>query len=109
MSAGGIGFWTFAFPQDLIKSIIQTQSLQRFAAAAPVTPMSSPAAVASVSAPSTSAPLSFLATGRHLVRTEGVARLWRGFPIALFRGVPGAAITFTTYTTVMAHINDSGW
>jgi hypothetical protein len=38
-----------------------------------------------------------------------VGRLWRGFPVALFRGIPGAAITFTTYTTVMNNINERGW
>ena len=100
--AGGIGFWTFAFPQDLIKSIIQTHAPPPSLATAVV---SSNAAKPTPSAPSPS----FVATARELVAREGVGRLWRGFPVALFRGIPGAAITFTTYTTVMQNINQQGW
>ena len=111
MCAGGIGFWTFAFPQDLIKSIIQTQSsLQHVAASSTAARPSASVSVASSSISSSSpSPLSFLATGRQLVTNEGLGRLWRGFPIALFRGIPGAAITFTTYTTVMRNLNERGW
>ena len=104
-ACGGIGFWTFAFPQDLIKSIIQTHTTT-------VQPLTTATSTSSSSAPlssTSSRPLSFLATARHLVATEGVGRLWRGFPIALFRGIPGAAITFTTYTIVMSNINQQGW
>lgn len=103
VAAGGIGFWTFAFPQDLVKSIIQTQS------SLPLTPahLTNPASPATSATSASSA--SFLATARELVAREGIGRLWRGFPVALFRGVPGAAITFTTYTTVMQNINRQGW
>ena len=101
--AGGIGFWTFAFPQDLIKSIIQTHSAATTHAAT-ATPTAAAAQLAAVASSPT-----FLSTPRQLVAAEGVGRLWRGFPVALFRGVPGAAITFTTYTTVMQNINRQGW
>ena len=100
---GGIGFWTFAFPQDLIKSIIQTSS--------PPPPPAQPHHLATTPLPSTQPAPSptFLSTARELVAREGVARLWRGWSVALFRGIPGAAITFTTYTTVMQNINKQGW
>ena len=96
-AAGGIGFWTFAFPQDLIKSIIQTHTPPPQLTTSPASP--------TLSTPSPS----FLSTARDLVAREGVGRLWRGFPVALFRGIPGAAITFTTYTTVMQNMNRQGW
>ena len=100
LCSGGIGFWTFGFPQDLIKSVIQTQAMHTVTQTQP-----SAAAVL----PSSPAALSFFSTARQLVAAEGASRLWRGFPIALLRGIPGAAITFTTYTTVMSGMAQRGW
>lgn len=93
-ACGGIGFWTFAFPQDAIKSIIQTQTTHLIIGGVGDQQQQH----------QYNSPTSFFRTARSLIRNEGWARLYRGFPIALFRGIPGAAITFTTYQTVMTHI-----
>ncbi len=83
----GVGFWVTAFPQDSIKSVIQTRKV---------------AAAGSADAP---AALGFIGTGRQLLAEGGLKRLYRGFSIAVTRGIPGASITFATYATVMEHLN----
>ncbi len=70
---GGVGFWTFALPFDTIKSVVQTDA----------------------SATMTGAMANMWAEG-------GVKRLYRGATVAFGRGIPGAAVTFYTYTTVAA-------
>ena len=75
MSAGalaGVGFWLTAFPQDTIKSVIQTQQHKE----------------------------SFWRCGHRLVREEGARRLFRGFSVAVLRGIPGASVTFLVFTRV---------
>lgn len=76
MAAGalaGVSFWTVALPADAVKAVIQTDRLSSG---------------------------HFLRAGAQLVREGGIKRLYRGLPIACARGVPGAAITFTTYSYV---------
>ena len=66
MTAGaiaGIAFWCAAFPQDTIKSVIQTQ------------PHDTPPQYRT-----------FWGCARKIVREEGVTRLFRGFSVALTRG-----------------------
>lgn len=78
----GIGYWAVAFPQDAIKSVIQTQ---RTSASGRVE--------------------SFFECGARLVRTEGLGRLYRGFSVAVVRGIPGASVTFLTYTEVRKRLD----
>jgi len=79
MAAGalaGIGYWTTAFPQDAVKSVIQTQ---RYAAGQLAE--------------------GFFQCAARMVREEGFLRLYRGYSVAVMRGIPGASITFLAYTT----------
>ena len=46
------------------------------------------------------APLGFWGTAAEMIRTEGPLRLYRGLSVALLRGIPGASVTFLTYTQV---------
>jgi len=118
-ASAGVAFWVCAFPQDTIKNVIQTQGMNMAmggaapAAAAAVAGSSSAAAAAASEAAAAAAaaaahltkPAGFLATGARLVREEGLARLWRGFPIAALRGIPGASSTFLTYQLVINYLN----
>jgi hypothetical protein len=116
-ASAGVAFWVCAFPQDTIKNVIQTQGMNMaMAGAAPAAAAvagSSSAAAASAAASEAAAaaaahltqPAGFLATGARLVREEGLARLWRGFPIAALRGIPGASSTFLTYQLVINYLN----
>ncbi len=79
-SMAGIGYWALAFPQDTIKSVIQTGRVDGSASG-------------------------FFSTARSLIARDGFGRLWRGFPIALVRGIPGASVTFYTFTIVQQYIN----
>ena len=93
----GVAFWTFGMAQDTVKNVIQTQGMSMAMEGAAA------AATASKSGAAASAPIAvsgFWATGARLVRQEGWSRLWRGFPIAAARGIPGASSTFLTYQLV---------
>eukprot|EP01087_Luapelamoeba_hula_P000021 TRINITY_DN10011_c0_g1_i1.p1 TRINITY_DN10011_c0_g1~~TRINITY_DN10011_c0_g1_i1.p1 ORF type:complete len:308 (+),score=26.84 TRINITY_DN10011_c0_g1_i1:306-1229(+) len=71
----GIGYWVTAFPQDTIKSVIQTEKTQAHRAG-------------------------MLDTGVRLVKQHGWRRLYRGFLLGVSRGIPGAAAVFTTHSLV---------
>lgn len=68
--AAGVAFWTVALPFDAMKSVIQT-----------VRPLGQK-------------PLSMQAATRHIVQQHGWLGLYRGFDVALLRGVPSSAIVF---------------
>ena len=77
---GGVCFWTVAFPFDTVKSVQQTAR----------------------GGGDTDGGM--LRVARALVREQGgggVARLFRGFSSALVRGIPGAALVFSTYSVTM--------
>lgn len=78
--AAGVCFWSVALPVDRIKSIIQTTVGGE---------KSSIGAIAN-----------------KIVREEGISGLWKGFSVGAGRGIPAAAITFYTYSTVMGMINN---
>uniref|UniRef100_A0A6U3AS15 Mitochondrial carrier protein n=1 Tax=Lotharella globosa TaxID=91324 RepID=A0A6U3AS15_9EUKA len=67
--SGGIGFWVAAFPLDTIKSLVQVEASSHRGSA-----------------------ISVLLS---LVRNGELHKLFRGFGVAVMRGIPGAAITFT--------------
>ncbi len=71
----GVGYWVTAFPQDTIKSVMQTDKDGRYR--------------------------NSLHCAVQLVKEGGLARLYRGFMMGITRGIPGAATTFTTYGMVM--------
>jgi len=110
-ASAGVSFWIFAFPQDCIKSVIQTRGMNAVMAATEATPNAAIHTTAAGSTPSSSARSSsasspgFFATGAQLVRSEGIGRLWRGFSVAAFRGIPGASSTFLTYSIVSNYLN----
>ncbi|CAN0507881.1 unnamed protein product, partial [Phaeothamnion confervicola] len=51
---------------------------------------------------------STLAAAARMLRDGGVAALYRGWPVALGRGIPGAALTLTTYDYVMRWLDGGG-
>ncbi|KAF0695947.1 Aste57867_13254 [Aphanomyces stellatus] len=84
-AAGGISFWTIALPFDTIKTVIQVNAHAS-------------------SSSSAAAPRGMIQTGLHLVRHEGLGRIFQGWQAAFSRGIPGAAITFYAYDTTMAYL-----
>ena len=76
---GGCGYWFVALPFDAAKSVMQTAA----------------------------APQPLLPTLRTLLREGGLARLYVGLTSALLRGIPGAAVVFTTYGTVLAYLEQA--
>lgn len=108
-AVAGVSYWCFAFMQDTIKNVIQTQGMNMKMGGGAV----ATAAAAAVGASGAEQPAvrpvhvnGFFATGARLVREEGGwRRLWRGFPIAALRGIPGASSTFLTYQLVINYLN----
>lgn len=70
-SCGGVGFWTFALPSDTVKSLIQTDTQGKYNGVVDCV--------------------------RKTIATDGVGRFWRSWRVGYGRGIPGAAVTFTTY------------
>jgi solute carrier family 25 carnitine/acylcarnitine transporter 20/29 len=70
----GVGYWVAAFPQDTIKSVMQTDHEGKYR--------------------------NMWDCGKQLVKEGGVLRLYRGLPMGVVRGIPGAATTFTTFGLV---------
>ncbi|CAM9231194.1 unnamed protein product [Choristocarpus tenellus] len=76
-SAAGISFWAVALPFDASKTVIQATKLER-------------------GQPSPR----LWKTMKGLVQEGGVSCLFRGWPVAIGRGIPGAAVTMATYGRV---------
>ncbi|ELR14052.1 carrier superfamily protein [Acanthamoeba castellanii str. Neff] len=74
-AAGGVGYWVTAFPQDTIKSVMQTDKAGKYR--------------------------NMAHCAQELFREGGVPRFYRGFLMGITRGVPGAAATFATYSIIM--------
>jgi solute carrier family 25 (mitochondrial carnitine/acylcarnitine transporter), member 20/29 len=71
--AGGLSFWSVAYPIDVIKTRQQLE---------------------------TSSSQSSLAAARHLLQNEGIRGFYKGITPALIRCVPVSASIFTTFTIV---------
>lgn len=69
-SLAGVGFWLWALPVDTIKTVMESSS--------------------------TSSPKMYQTT-IQLLKEGGINRLYRGWRIAIARGIPSAAVTLTTY------------
>lgn len=76
-ASAGVAFWSVALPVDTIKSLVQTDR--------------------------TNASTYELVSAR--VREFGVSSLYRGWSVALTRGIPSAAITFTVFGRVNNYLN----
>jgi hypothetical protein len=72
----GISYWSAALPLDTMKSVIQTDF-------------------------SNKSPFLLI---QEKVAKEGIISLWRGWPVAFTRGIPGAAVTFTVYGEVHRYL-----
>jgi solute carrier family 25 (mitochondrial carnitine/acylcarnitine transporter), member 20/29 len=82
-SCAGIMFWAAVLPLDTLKSMIQSAEL------------------------STQPRLSHIVKSLQLMSGAGIVRrLYVSWPIALARGVPGAAITLTTYDIASQKIRE---
>lgn len=68
-SFAGIGFWLWAFPVDTIKTVMESSS---------------------------EVPTMYDTTIK-LFKQGGISRFYRGWSIAIARGIPSAAVTLTTY------------
>ena len=69
-SFAGVAFWLWAFPVDTIKTVMESSN------------NSSP---------------NMYQTTLKLMKDGGIGRLYRGWSIAIARGIPSAAVTLTTY------------
>jgi len=73
-ACAGIGFWTVALPLDSVKSSIQTDREGKFKGT--------------------------LDCVVQKLKSGGLGSFYRGWSVAFTRGIPGAAVTFTTFQTV---------
>jgi len=78
-ATSGVAYWVVAFPQDTIKSVMQTDKAGRYRG--------------------------IIHCVRELWQEGGVLRFYRGFMMGAIRGIPGAATTFTTYSILMDAIS----
>jgi len=76
-SAAGVAFWTVALPFDTVKSVMQVKGVKGRVGKEGMG-----------------------AVARRLVREGGVGRLFRGWPAAFGRAVPGSAATLATFDWV---------
>ena len=77
-SFAGVSYWCWALPFDTIKTIVQLD-----------------------------VKLGMLGVIAHLRRSGQLSRLVSAWPVALGRGVPGAAVTLTTYEIVSDYLKKS--
>jgi len=77
----GIGFWTVALPFDTVKSIVQTDLQHKYSG--------------------------FVDCARKVVAEQGFRRLYQGYSVAILRGIPGAATTFTVHGLMMTYLNST--
>jgi solute carrier family 25 carnitine/acylcarnitine transporter 20/29 len=75
-SFGGICFWAVALPIDTVKSAYQLSPN----------------------------PVGLLDLARSLVREKGIYHLFRAWPVAFGRGIPGSATTLAVYELVSNHL-----
>eukprot|EP00475_Leptophrys_vorax_P039629 TRINITY_DN7186_c0_g1_i1.p1 TRINITY_DN7186_c0_g1~~TRINITY_DN7186_c0_g1_i1.p1 ORF type:complete len:298 (+),score=44.52 TRINITY_DN7186_c0_g1_i1:25-894(+) len=76
-SFGGACFWAVALPVDTVKSVYQIQENRK----------------------------SVLAVARQLISERGLFYLFRAWPVAFGRGIPGAAVTLTSYDFALQYLN----
>ncbi|KAI9478893.1 MAG: hypothetical protein EXX96DRAFT_483092 [Benjaminiella poitrasii] len=83
-AVGGIGYWVFCYPLDVVKSVVQNQ----------IEP-----------------PKGLYVTGvlKEIYKRDGLHGLFRGFTPTVLRSIPAAAATFTTYELVIRAIHANGW
>jgi hypothetical protein len=67
----GISYWAAVLPVDTVKSLVQTDMEGRYTGMADCV--------------------------RQVVRQEGVLRLYRGWSVAMSRGIPSSSVTFLVY------------
>ena len=79
----GVAFWVYALPIDTIKTILESTEYEK----------------------SKSNQISIVRNIKEVYQKFGLAYLYRSWPVALGRGLPGAAITLTTYDTIMEYLN----
>ncbi|CAO3635026.1 unnamed protein product [Cunninghamella blakesleeana] len=75
-AAGGVGYWIFSYPFDVVKSVVQNQVEN---------------------------PKGFYITSvmKQIVARDGVRGLFRGFAPTILRSLPAAGATFTAYELSM--------
>ena len=99
-ACAGIGYWTFAYPQDLIKSIVQTQLFHNMNITNNVSIGNN-----TITESSTSSIQAIYNVMKQLYADGGILRFYRGYNAGLVRGIIGASTTFTTYNIVINYIN----
>lgn len=104
-AAAGFAYWTWAFPFDVIKTRVQTAGFSgtpalNAAAGSARYNGDSPWGVRRL-------PPNAGAIVRHLIATQGVEGFYKGFSVALLRGVPSATIIFTVYKSAFDWLSSS--
>jgi len=77
-ACAGVVFWVWALPIDTLKSIIESSTLRDI----------------------NSKSESNITLVRNVLNKTGILHLYRAWPVALGRGIPGAAVTLTVYDVV---------
>jgi solute carrier family 25 carnitine/acylcarnitine transporter 20/29 len=80
-SLGGIAFWSVALPVDTIKSVVQVSEKK----------------------------MNMIQATRQIVSQHGIGFLFRAWPVAFGRGIPGAAVTLSTFDVVSRYLQKNGF
>jgi len=83
-AAAGVVFWAVPFPADVVKSCMQTMTTE--------TNNKSPG---------------FFQVFGHIMRTQGVRALYKGFGVTALRAAPCNGAIFVCYETVLQYLNNN--
>lgn len=83
-AVGGIGYWTFCYPLDVVKSVVQNQEKP---------------------------PRGLYVTSvmKQIYVRDGLGGLFRGFVPSVLRSIPAAGATFTAYELCIRAFQANGW
>jgi len=83
-SMAGVAFWAYALPVDSLKTLVESKRLLS----------------------ESSKKSSIIETVLSIYKEFGLYHLYRSWPVALARGIPGAAITLTTYDAILDFLDE---
>ncbi|KAI9366282.1 mitochondrial carrier [Pilaira anomala] len=83
-AVGGIGYWVFSYPLDVVKSVVQNQEKPPRG-------------------------LYVISVLKQIHARDGMAGLFRGFTPTVLRSIPAAGATFTAYELCIRAFEANGW
>lgn len=107
-AAAGVGFWVVSLPIDTVKTVIESQSTAITTTTNTGT-ASSPShhGAYPTSQASSSQATRILRAATALWKEGGTARFYRGWQVAIARGIPSAAVTLTSYDMLSEYCTKS--